>query len=47
MNFYIEEAGSVGREFETEEKFIQAIKDLIDTYREQGQECFQIVVVND
>lgn len=47
MTFYIGEPGSSGRKFDNEEDFLNAIKDLIDTYKENGECWFEIEVVND
>lgn len=45
MKFYIGECGGSGRQFDNADDFIKAIKDLIDTYEENGEDCFEIEVV--
>lgn len=47
MKYYIGESGSSGRQFETWEDFIKALKDLADTYAEQGKDWFEVEVIND
>lgn len=47
MKFYIGESGSSGRQFDNVNDFIKAITDLINTYEENGEEWFEIEVVND
>lgn len=47
MTFYIGESGSSGRKFTNEDDFIDAIRELIDTYKNNGEEWFEIQVVND
>lgn len=47
MKFYIGECGSSGRQFDNVEDFLKAIKDLIDTYEENGEDWFEIEIVND
>lgn len=47
MKFYIGEVGSSGREFDTLTEFLDAISDLASTYEENGEECFEIEVIND
>jgi len=47
LKFYINESGSAGREFNTIQEFLDAIADLADTYEENGEEWFEIQVLND
>lgn len=47
MKFYIGECGSSGRQFENAEDFIKAIRDLVSSYEEDGEEWFEIEVVRD
>ena len=47
MKFYIGECRSSGRQFDTVDDFIRAIKDLINTYEGNGEDWFEIEVVND
>lgn len=47
MTFYIGESGSSGRQFDNIEDFIQAIRDLADTYEANGEDWFEIEVVSD
>lgn len=47
MKFYIGECGSTGRQFDSIEDFIKAIRDIADIYEENGEDWFEIEVVND
>lgn len=47
LKFYINESGSAGREFNTIQEFLDAICDLAETYEENGEEWFEIQVLND
>ena len=47
MKFYIGECGSTGREFDNIIDFLDAITDLASTYEENGEDWFEIEVVND
>ena len=47
MKFYIGESGSSGRQFDNVEDFIQAIRDLVDTYQKNGEDWFEIEVANE
>lgn len=46
MKYYIIESGSTGREFDTLQDFLDAIKDLAETYDSFGEDWFEIEVVN-
>lgn len=45
MKFYIGESGSSGRKFDNIDDFFKALKDLIGTYTEEGEDWFEIEVV--
>jgi hypothetical protein len=47
MKFYIGECGSSGRHFDNIDDFFKALRDLADTYKENGEDWFEIEVVND
>jgi len=47
MEFYLSEPGSADREFDNITDFLDAISDLASTYEENGEEWFEIHVVND
>lgn len=47
MRFYIGESGSSGRQFDNIDDFLDAIVDLADTYAENGEDWFEIEVIND
>lgn len=47
MKYYIGESGSSGREFDSIQDFLDAIADLANIYEENGEEWFEIQVVND
>lgn len=47
LKFYINESGSTGREFDSVQDFLDAICDLAETYEENGEEWFEIQVLND
>ena len=47
MKYYIGEPGSTGRYFDELEEFIKAIKDLIETYKDEGEDFFAIEIVRD
>lgn len=47
MKYFIEEKGSTGREFDSIQDFLDAIADLAQTHEENGEEWFEIQVVND
>ena len=47
MRFYIGESGSTGRQFDNIDDFLDAIADLADTYAENGEDWFEIEVIND
>ena len=46
MKYYIGECGSSGRYFDTVDEFINAITDLIDIYKDNGEDWFEIEVIN-
>ena len=46
MSFYIGESGSSGRKFDTFSDFLSAVNDLAHTYYENGEDCFEIEIVN-
>ena len=47
VKYYIGECGSSGRQFDTLPEFLKAIKDLAQTYEENGEDWFEIEVAND
>ena len=47
MKFIIKENGSKDREFDSIQDFLDAIADLAQTHEENGEEWFEIQVVND
>lgn len=47
MQYYIGECGSSGRKFDNIYDFIDAIVDLASTYEENGEDWFEIEVIND
>ena len=47
MKFIIKENGSTDREFDSIQDFLDAIADLAQTHEENGEEWFEIQVVND
>lgn len=47
LKYFISESGSTGREFDSIQTFLDAIADLADTYEENGEEWFEIQVLND
>ena len=47
MKYYIGEVGSSGRKFDTLPEFLQAIKELAETYEENGEDWFEIEVISD
>lgn len=47
MQFYIGECGSSGQKFDNITDFLKAISDLADTYAENGEDWFEIEVIND
>ena len=46
MEFYIGESGSSGRKFDKFSDFLSAVNDLAHTYYENGEDCFEIEIVN-
>ena len=47
LKYFIGENGSTGREFDSIQDFLDAIADLAQTHEENGEEWFEIQVVND
>lgn len=47
MQYYIGEAGSSGQKFDNINDFLEAIADLASTYAENGEDWFEIEVIND
>lgn len=47
MKFYIGECGSSGRKFDNVDDFLKALKDLVGTYEEEGEDWFEVEVVRD
>ena len=47
LKYFIGENGSTGREFDSIQDFLDAIVDLAQTHEENGEEWFEIQVVND
>ena len=47
MKCFIGESGSTGREFDSIQDFLDAIADFAQTHEENGEEWFEIQVVND
>lgn len=46
MQYYIGESGSSGRKFDNLKDFIKAIEELADVYEQNGEDWFEIEVVN-
>lgn len=44
MKYYIGETGSSGRQFDELEDFIEALKDLADTYEDDGEDWLEVAV---
>ena len=47
LKYFIGASGSTGREFDNIQDFLDAIADLAQTHEENGEEWFEIQVVND
>ena len=47
MKYYIGEPGSSGMKFDNIEDFIKAIRDVASTYEENGEDWFEIEIIND
>ena len=47
LKYFIGENGSTGREFDSIQEFLDAIADLAQTREENGEDRFEIQVVND
>jgi hypothetical protein len=47
MQYYIGESGSSGRKFDNIDDFLDAIVDLASIYYENGEDWFEIEVIND
>ena len=47
MKYFIGENESTGREFDSIQEFLDAIVDLAQTREENGEEWFEIQIVND
>lgn len=47
MKFLLYELNSTGREFDNIQELLDAIADLAKAYEENGEEWFEIQVVND
>lgn len=47
MKYFIGASGSTGREFDNIQDFLDAISDLVATYEENGEECFEISIESD
>ena len=47
MNYYIGESGSTGRYFDEFDDFVSALRDLADTYETEGNETFEMEVIQD
>ncbi len=47
MKYFIGASGSTGREFDSIQDFLDDICDLAETYEENGEEWFEIQVLND
>ena len=47
MKYFIGENGSTDREFDSIQDFLDAIADLAQTREENGEEWFEIQIVND
>lgn len=46
MKFYIGEGGSSGQKFDNINDFLDTFADLANTYAENGEEWFEIEIVN-
>lgn len=46
MKYYIGKSGGTGRKFDNLQDFLDAIKDLAETYDSFGEDWFEIEVVN-
>ena len=47
MNYYICESGSTGRYFNDFDNFISALRDLANTHETEGEETFEVEVIQD
>ena len=47
MKYFIGENESTGREFDSIQEFLDAIADLAQTREENGEERFEIQIMND
>lgn len=47
MKFIIKENGSTDREFDSIQDFLDAIADLAQTREENGEDRFEIQIIND
>ena len=47
LKYFIGENGSTGREFDSIQDFLDAIADIAQTREENGEEWFEIQIVND
>lgn len=47
MKYFIGENESTGREFDSIQDFLDAIADIAQTREENGEEWFEIQIVND
>ena len=47
MKYFIREKGSTGREFDSIQDFLDAIADLAQTREENGEDRFEIQIMND
>ena len=47
LRYFVRASGSTGREFDSIQDFLDAIADLAQTHEENGEEWFEIQVVND
>ena len=47
MKYFIGASGSTGREFDSIQDFLDAIADLAQTREENGEDRFEIQIMND
>ena len=47
MNYYIGEPGSSGMKFDNITDFLDTIADIASTYAENGEDWFEIEIIND
>ena len=47
MNYYVDEPGSTGRYFDDFDDFVSALRDLANAHETEGEETFEVEVIQD